>query len=157
VELDDHVLPVLGWSRDHRPGRKPVLDDAELLCLAVAQHLLGIASERRYWLKYPSPAARRDRLDELGKPLAGLLTAADGTPLAGEVVAALGEHDDDVLACLRSNVGYGPRRLLLGVGEQDLLLTPSTGRYLILTGTQYQYGGHREHSTRRGRRHQSIP
>ncbi len=51
VELDDRVLPLLGWSRDHRPGRKPALDDAELVCLAVAQHLLGIASERR-WIRY---------------------------------------------------------------------------------------------------------
>ena len=51
VDLQDRVLPALGWSRDHRPGRKPVLSDAELLCLAVAQHLLGIASERR-WIRY---------------------------------------------------------------------------------------------------------
>jgi len=28
------------------------LSDAELLCLAVAQQLLGIASERR-WIRYP--------------------------------------------------------------------------------------------------------
>ncbi len=47
VGLTDRVLPLLGWSRAHRPGRKPALDDAELLCLAVAQQLLGIASERR--------------------------------------------------------------------------------------------------------------
>jgi hypothetical protein len=51
VDLTDRVLPLLGWSRDHRPGRKPALDDAELLCLAVAQQLLGIASERR-WIRY---------------------------------------------------------------------------------------------------------
>ncbi len=51
VQLEDRVLPALGWSREHRPGRKPVLSDAELLCLAVAQHLLGIASERR-WVRY---------------------------------------------------------------------------------------------------------
>ena len=51
VDLDDRVLPALGWSRDHRPGRKPALSDAELACLAVAQHLLGIASERR-WIRY---------------------------------------------------------------------------------------------------------
>jgi hypothetical protein len=25
VELDDRVLPTLGWTRDHRPGRKPAL------------------------------------------------------------------------------------------------------------------------------------
>lgn len=51
VDLDDRVLPALGWSREHRPGRKPALSDAELACLAAAQHLLGIASERR-WIRY---------------------------------------------------------------------------------------------------------
>ncbi len=53
VHLDDRVLPALGWSREHRQGRKPVLTDAELICLAVAQHLLGVASERR-WIRYAS-------------------------------------------------------------------------------------------------------
>jgi len=51
VHLEDRVLPALSWSREHRPGRKPALSDAELLCLAVAQHLLGVASERR-WVRY---------------------------------------------------------------------------------------------------------
>jgi Transposase DDE domain len=51
VDLTDRVLPALGWTRAHRPGRKPALDDAELLCLTVAQHLLGVASERR-WIRY---------------------------------------------------------------------------------------------------------
>jgi transposase len=51
VHLEDRVLPALGWSRQHRPGRKPVLSDAELVCVAVAQHLLGIASERR-WIRW---------------------------------------------------------------------------------------------------------
>jgi hypothetical protein len=51
VQLEDRVLPALGWSRQHRPGRKPKLSDAELVCLAVAQHLLGIASERR-WIRW---------------------------------------------------------------------------------------------------------
>jgi len=51
VYLDDCVLPGLGWSRRHLPGRKPALSDAELLCLAAAQHLLGIASERQ-WIRY---------------------------------------------------------------------------------------------------------
>jgi Transposase DDE domain len=51
VELTDRVLPSLGWTRARRPGRKPALDDGELLCLAAAQHLLGIASERR-WIRY---------------------------------------------------------------------------------------------------------
>ena len=51
VELEDRVLPRLGWSRDHRRGRKPRLTDAELLCLAVAQQLLEVASERR-WIRF---------------------------------------------------------------------------------------------------------
>jgi len=44
-------MPALGFSRAHHPGRKPVLNDVELLCLIVAQHLLGIASERK-WIRY---------------------------------------------------------------------------------------------------------
>jgi hypothetical protein len=51
VHLEDRVLPGLGWSREHRPGPKPKLSDAELVCLAVAQQLLGIASERR-WIRW---------------------------------------------------------------------------------------------------------
>jgi hypothetical protein len=51
VELEDSVLPAVGWTRDHLPGRKPQLSDAELLCLAVAQQLLGFASDRR-WIRY---------------------------------------------------------------------------------------------------------
>lgn len=47
IDLEDRILPALGVSREHRRGRKPVLSDAELICLAVAQQLLGIASERR--------------------------------------------------------------------------------------------------------------
>ena len=51
VHLEDRALPALGWSRARRPGRKPRLTDAELLCLAVAQQLLGVASERR-WIRF---------------------------------------------------------------------------------------------------------
>ena len=47
-----------------------------------------------------SPATRRKQLAEPGKPLAGLLAAADGTALAGEIVTVLRGHGDDVLACL---------------------------------------------------------
>lgn len=39
VHLDDRILPTLGFSRAHIPGRIPALNDAELLCLIVAQHL----------------------------------------------------------------------------------------------------------------------
>jgi Transposase DDE domain len=55
------------------PGRRPKLSDAELVCLAVAQVLLGFASERR-WLRFadhrlghlfpylPTPSAYNRRL-----------------------------------------------------------------------------------------------
>jgi hypothetical protein len=45
VTIDDLFGPRVG------PGRRPELSDAELVCLAVAQVLLGGASERR-WLRF---------------------------------------------------------------------------------------------------------
>ncbi|AIT60024.1 MULTISPECIES: IS982 family transposase [Actinomycetes] len=51
VHLDDRILPAIGFTRDHHPGRKPALNDVELLCLLVAQHLLGISSDRK-WIRY---------------------------------------------------------------------------------------------------------
>jgi hypothetical protein len=38
-------------GRRRGPGRRPTLSDAELICLAVAQVLLGFGSERR-WLRF---------------------------------------------------------------------------------------------------------
>jgi hypothetical protein len=46
VEIDDHVVPV----RRGR-GRRPRLSDAELVCLAVAQVLLGFDTEHR-WVRF---------------------------------------------------------------------------------------------------------
>jgi hypothetical protein len=46
VLVDDHVVP----PHRRRPGRPRQLSDAELVCLAVAQVLLGARSERR-WLR----------------------------------------------------------------------------------------------------------
>jgi hypothetical protein len=46
VEIDDHVAP----PRLGR-GRRPRLTDAELVCLAVAQVLLGVDSEHR-WIRF---------------------------------------------------------------------------------------------------------
>ena len=45
VMVDDLIGPRCG------PGRPPKLSDAELVCLAVAQVLLGFDSERR-WLRF---------------------------------------------------------------------------------------------------------
>jgi hypothetical protein len=46
VEIDDHMIP----SGRRRPGQPKRLSDAELLCLAVAQVLLGARSEH-HWLR----------------------------------------------------------------------------------------------------------
>ena len=48
VEVDDHII-----AGRRGPGRPRRLSDAELACLAVAQVLLGFASERR-WLRFAS-------------------------------------------------------------------------------------------------------
>ena len=98
VYLDDHVLPDLGVARDRRPGRKPVLSDAELLCLAVAQHLLGFSSETR-WIRYsrihlsgmfpgiPHQSGYNKRLRAAGPVIAAAITAlARDTPSWHEVL-----------------------------------------------------------------------
>src|SRR5215813_5452079 len=46
VLIDDHVIP----SGQRKPGRPKKLSDAELVCLAVAQVLLGARSEH-HWLR----------------------------------------------------------------------------------------------------------
>jgi hypothetical protein len=85
VDLDDRVLPALGWSREHLPGRKPRLSDAEFVCVALAQQLLGVASERR-WIRYarahlrelfpylPTQSGYGKRLRALGGLLAAVIT-----------------------------------------------------------------------------------
>ena len=49
IALDVTIDELLGPRRG--PGRRPKLADAELVCLAVAQVLLGFGSERR-WLRF---------------------------------------------------------------------------------------------------------
>lgn len=48
VFVDDHVVPA---HQCRRRGRPPMLTDAELLCVAIAQVLLGFAGER-HWIRY---------------------------------------------------------------------------------------------------------
>lgn len=52
VQLDDHIIPAhrAGARRGLRLGRPPVVTDAELVCLAVAQVLLRY-DEERHWLR----------------------------------------------------------------------------------------------------------
>jgi hypothetical protein len=76
VMVDDLLGPRMG------PGRRPKLTDAELICLAVAQVLLGVGAERR-WLRFagqrlghlfpylPTPSAYNRRLRRAG-PLVAL-------------------------------------------------------------------------------------
>jgi hypothetical protein len=76
VMVDDLLGPRRG------PGRRPKLSDAELVCLAAAQVLLGCSSERR-WLRFanrrlghlfpylPTPSAYNKRLRRAG-PLVAL-------------------------------------------------------------------------------------
>jgi hypothetical protein len=47
VFVDDHIVV----PRRRRPGRPPRLSDSELVCLAVAQVLLGFSSQHR-WLRF---------------------------------------------------------------------------------------------------------
>jgi hypothetical protein len=49
VELTDQIVPALGFARSG-PGQRPVVTDAELVCLAVAQVLLRYDGER-HWLR----------------------------------------------------------------------------------------------------------
>src|SRR4051812_38549614 len=51
VELDDRIIPASRRGRTRRgPGRPPVVTDAELVCLAVAQVLLRYDDEH-HWLR----------------------------------------------------------------------------------------------------------
>ena len=61
VFLDDHVIG------PRRVGRPPWLTDAELLCLAIAQVLLGFPGER-HWIRYARKhqCHRRDVADRDG-------------------------------------------------------------------------------------------
>jgi hypothetical protein len=127
VDLTDRVLPLPGWTRDHRAGRKPALDDGELLCLAVAQQLPGISSERR-WLRYarghlagmfpalPGQSGYGKRLRSSGGLLAAVITElardtaswhdvlrlADSTPLPCAASRETVQRSD-----LAGHAGYG--------------------------------------------------
>ena len=98
VFLTDRVLPDLGVSPGRRSGRKPLLSDAELLCLIVAQQLLGFSSETR-WIRYarahlllmfptiPTQSGYNKRVRAAGPLIAAAITAlARDTPSWHEVL-----------------------------------------------------------------------
>ena len=76
VSVDELFGPRTG------PGRRPRLSDAELVCLAVAQVLLGFASERR-WLRFA-----RARLGHLFPYLPTALGGSDQSSGSRDKVAS---------------------------------------------------------------------
>jgi Transposase DDE domain len=121
VMVDDLLGPRKG------PGRRPKLSDAELVCLAVAQVLLGCSSERR-WLRFanhrlghlfpylPTPSAYNRRLRRAW-PLVALaiqdvaahtpswsdqLRLVDSTP-----VPCAASHQTVKRSALAGHAGYG--------------------------------------------------
>jgi hypothetical protein len=84
VELDDRIIPASRHGRARRgPGRPPLVTDAELLCLAVAQVLLRYNDEH-HWLR-AAPARvghlfprllRQSEYNQRLKNTAGLLETA---------------------------------------------------------------------------------
>jgi hypothetical protein len=121
VFLDDHVIG------PRRIGRPPLLEDAELLCLAIAQVLLGYAGER-HWVRYarknlrhlfpyiPNQSGYNKRLRAAGGLIAKVIRKlAEVTPTA---VAALRLIDSTPVPCgmsretakrsdLAGEAGYG--------------------------------------------------
>lgn len=90
--LDDHVI------RRRRIGRPPLLSDAELLCLAIAQVLLGFPSER-HWIRYarknlrglfpyiPDQSGYNKRLRAAGPLISAVIRAlAEITPSAASIL-----------------------------------------------------------------------
>jgi Transposase DDE domain len=78
VEIDDHVVP----PRQGR-GRRPRLTDAELVCLAVAQVLLGVDGEHR-WIRFA-----KFRLGHLFRYLPNHKRLKDAAPLLAKAIAHL--------------------------------------------------------------------
>lgn len=111
VHPTDRILPAIGFTRDHTPGRKPALNDAELLCLIVVQHLLGIASDRK-WIRYacthlidmfphlPQQSGWGKRVRQATGLLSAVITElARNTPTWGEITRLL---DSTPLPCGKS-------------------------------------------------------
>ena len=97
VELTDRIIPSLGLGRSG-PGQPPVVTDAELACLAVAQVLLRYDDER-HWLRAAAKHVghlfprllRQSEYNERVKAAAPLMEAAlrwlaDHTPGSAELL-----------------------------------------------------------------------
>jgi hypothetical protein len=129
VDLDDRVLPALGWSRDHRPGRKPALSDAELARDTASWHdLLRLADST----PLPCAASREPvkRSDLAGHAGYGycvshsrwlwgfrlyLITIAEGMPVIwGLAHPGIGEREVTAALLARDHQLVRAGQLLLG-------------------------------------------
>ena len=98
VELVDRIIPAHG-TRRRGPGRPPVVTDAELVCLAVAQVLLRYHDEH-HWLR-----AARSRVGHLFPRLLGQSEynerLKDAAPLMEAALRWLAEHTPGSAELLR--------------------------------------------------------
>lgn len=98
VELVDRIIPARG-TRRRGPGRPPVVTDAELVCLAVAQVLLRYNDEH-HWLR-----AARSRVGHLFPRLLGQSEynerLKDAAPLMEAALRWLAEHTPGSAELLR--------------------------------------------------------
>jgi hypothetical protein len=98
VELVDRIIPAHG-TRRRGPGRPPVVTDAELVCLAVAQVLLRYNDEH-HWLR-----AARSRVGHLFPRLLGQSEdnerLKDAAPLMEAALRWLAEHTPSSAELLR--------------------------------------------------------
>jgi hypothetical protein len=111
VELTDRIIPARPGGRRRGPGRPPVVTDAELVCLAVAQALLRYNDEH-HWLRaaparvghlFPrllSQSAYNRRLRQVAWLMeAALRWLAEATPASAERLRLL---DGTPVPCGRS-------------------------------------------------------
>ena len=98
VELVDRIIPARG-TRRRGPGRPPVVTDAELVCLAVAQVLLRYHDDH-HWLR-----AARSRVGHLFPRLLGQSEdnerLKDAAPLMEAALRWLAEHTPGSAELLR--------------------------------------------------------
>ncbi len=112
VELVDRIIPARG-TRRRGPGRPPVVTDAELVCLAVAQVLLRYNDEH-HWLR-----AARSRVGHLFPRLLGQSEynqrLKDAAPLMEAALRWLAQHTPGSAELLRlldgTPVGCGQSKI----------------------------------------------
>ena len=133
------------------PGRPPRLSDAELVCLAVAQVLLGCDSDRR-WLRFvghrlghlfayvPGQSGYNRRLRAAGPALRLAWSTWPAPHRRGGPVAAAGRHPGAVWRLPGDSAALGAGRVgQLWLGAQPL--APGLGPQAVPAGRSGRHGG----------------